>query len=500
MNQMFGEKVYNRNIPHADTMMFPRNIISYLEKADLEGIDLSSMRHIYLSGGINSEDVVKKVREMIPSIPEGVFTNLYGSTEANGVICTCDEKDFKTCYINVGDYESGKISYTFDKKKFYEISNGVTKEIEAPKDMFEYMPYLNVSSKKEESVSVDDQLKIKYNGQETGDFGIYIDDQLYVLGRKSDLIKLNGRTYIAHSLESYYSNEIGSKVFMRPIDEEGIQLFMKESPLEITPDFAMKYKKALDISINTKRFHVNPPVIIDDHLFPESKISGKISKPYLLLYEEYAKEQFENFMNLPHSILSKSKWFAECMANYSPTILKDGSFLIKMSKRVILPVNDIILSFYKPVLTEHEDLILFVPRPEIIFMCPEHVLFSNKKVTIDYNTGIVDSILKEASKCRSEGIDVMAQKKKVDESMTGEKLVEQLKCNIMADFVRRYTNKRQYEMMMETLTEEERERLKNGLPIREERPEEDADKNETTKESNKSVKKKEKSKNKNPNN
>lgn len=494
MNDKFSNKVINGNIPHADTMMFPRNITSYLEKANLEGIDLSSMRHIYLSGGINSEDVVKKVREMIPSITEGVFTNLYGSTEANGVICSCDEKDFKTCYINVGDYESGKISYTFDKEKFYEIENGITREIDIPEDMFEYMPYLNVSSKKEEKVSVDNKLKIKYNGQETGDFGIYIDNQLYVLGRKSDFIKLNGRTYVAHSLESYYSNEIGANVYIRPIDEEGIQPFIKESPIKITQKFLKKYEKALNISLNEKRFHVNPPVIIDDYIFPESKISGKIPKSYLHLYEEYAKEQSENFFDFPNSITKKSKEFAKSMANYSPVVLKDGSFLIEMSKRLVIPINDIILSFYKPVFTEDEDLIRFVPKPEIIFMTQEHIAFCNKKAIDDLNHGIAEPILSKLYKCINNGIDVMSKKQKIDENLTGEKLVEQLKCNIMADFARRYTNKLKYKIMLELLNKEESGKFENELPTSEGSIENQT-KDEVDSQGNKLVKKKSNSKN-----
>ncbi len=457
-NDRVRKKIQTGTLPQPDTMMLPRNILKYLKEVDLEEIDLSSMRHIYLSGGINSEEVVKKVREMIPSIPKGIFTNLYGSTEANGVICTCDEKDFKTCYINVGDYELGKITYSFDMKKFYEISNGITKEIEPPKDLFEYMPYLNVSSKQEKMVTVDNKLQIKYNGKETGDIGIYIGDQLYILGRKSDIIKLKGRTYIAHSLESYYSNEIGSTVYIRPIDEEGIQLFMKESPIKFTPEFIKRYEKALNLSKETKRFHVNPPVVLDDYIFAESKISGKISKPYLLIYEDYAKEQLDAFFNIPNSIIEKSKKIAESLAAYSPEVLSDGSFLIDVSKRLTLPITDIILNFYKPTYINN-DLIRFIPKPEIIFMTEPHKLFSNQKMVYEYSGGILQAILEKALKLKQTGELLTDKYQSINEKMHGEEIIEKLRYDMMIDVVRRLVNKRQYENYSKSFNVEEPKRL-----------------------------------------
>ena len=78
------------------------------------------------------------MRQKFPSIKEGVFTNLYGSTEANGVISYCNEKDLKTCYIDVSESELGKIRYTYDHKTFYELIDGVVTEIDIPEEFLGY--------------------------------------------------------------------------------------------------------------------------------------------------------------------------------------------------------------------------------------------------------------------------------------------------------------------------------------------------------------------------
>ena len=179
------------------------------------------------------------------------------------------------------------------------------------------------------------------------------------------------------------------------------------------------------------------------------------SKPYLLLYNEYAKDQFENFRNFPYSITTKAKKVAEQFAAYSPRVLENGNFLIDMSKRVILPLNDILESFYTPTHTTHEDVILYVPKPE--------------------------TIMEEAMRLKNEGIDVMKMKKPLDKNLTGEELVKQLKYNIIVDVIRRYKEKRLYEMYLNSLTPEERERYEKGLPIRDKnKDEEDKEKQEGT--------------------
>ena len=58
---------------YIDSIMLPRDIISYLDGYDCTNIDCSSLKHIYLAGGVNSKVMIKKMREKIPSIKGCTF-------------------------------------------------------------------------------------------------------------------------------------------------------------------------------------------------------------------------------------------------------------------------------------------------------------------------------------------------------------------------------------------------------------------------------------------
>ncbi len=430
-NQLTLLKLFNGTEMKADSMMLPRNIMKYLANADLNGVDLSSIHHIYMAGGINSEEVIKKMRRKIPSIPKGVFTNLYGSTEANGVICYCDEKDLKTCYINVGDYEIGKVYYTYDKKTFYEIENGVTKEIVVPKDLFGYTPCLTVSSKYEKDVVVDKDLNILYRNKNTGDLGIYIDNQLYVLGRKSELIKLNRKTYITNYIESYFSNQLQTEIYITPVDENTIQPYLKVDRIENFPNLVKEYYKCLIFSKSINAFKVNPPVIIDDYVFASSKISGKVQRAYLQRYEQYLQVQLEGLHTKCASAAEISKHIVKMFHNPNFLLLSNGSFIVNECLDLFLPINEILNYFYTPTNLDNWN-VLFTPKPEIIFITSEHIGFSNLILLLEYKE-MIDTLPYVALSAYKNGEVSKKTYKNVKDAKDVDEIFEILKHNILYD-------------------------------------------------------------------
>ena len=116
-NIRIGEEFQKYHIDtRPDTMMFPRNIVEYLNNIDTRYINLSHMKQIFLAGGINSQEDINNIVKKLPLIPIGIITNLYGSTEASGVISSCCEKKMNTCFINISKYKKGIMQIVYCHK------------------------------------------------------------------------------------------------------------------------------------------------------------------------------------------------------------------------------------------------------------------------------------------------------------------------------------------------------------------------------------------------
>ena len=137
-----------------DEMMLPRDIITHLDNYDCSTLDLSSLKRIYLAGGVNSKATIRALREKIPTIKDNILINLYGATEAGGVISKCHENAFKPCYINASNCLKGEIVYTFDKINYFKISNGVVSKTNASFNEETFISFLPVSDKKCANVKI----------------------------------------------------------------------------------------------------------------------------------------------------------------------------------------------------------------------------------------------------------------------------------------------------------------------------------------------------------
>ena len=458
------EQLLSKRDIKPNAVMLPRDIVTKLSKADLSNVDLSIMKHIYMAGGVNSEDVVRAMREKIPSIPEGVFTNLYGSTEANGVICCCNEKDFKTCYINICDCESGKVRYTYDHKAFYEIEDGAVTEIASPEDTFGYMPYLSVSSERVPDVTIANAIDIMYQGKENGDLGIYIDNQLYVLGRKSELVKLKGKSYITNSLESWLSNELQAEVFVTPIGDAGIQPYIKASNINEFEDITKKYWACAKLGADFKKFHINPPVVIDDYIFERSKISGKLPHAVLKFLSGYVENQYNAIRAGKDGIIGMAKAALPPLQLYNATPQEDGGFIIDLHNRATMLMHDVVSRFYKLQLIGR-DKVRYIPKPEIIFITDAHVDAGNRRIIEDSVKKILNQAIEESISAHERGELSEDKYRDPREAKNPDEIFAILKHNIMFDLVRRSFNKFSSKLISGTMTPEELENYSRILHI-----------------------------------
>ena len=315
-----------------DSMMFPRDIDSYLTEYDCSKIDLSGLKHIYLAGGVNSQKTINFVRKKIPCIDFNTFVNLYGATEAGGVISTCEEATMKSCYIDASNVLNGEIIYTFNRYDFFKISNGTTTQINARFNDETFIEYIPVSETKIPGVTVSEKFNLTFNDIEgnpirSTDLGVYINDQLYVLGRKSAAVNINGKSYFMDALEAYISKELDVPSYCI-YEDDCVYLFINcgNESLEYKLDM---YKKALNLCANSKKFRFSYPIILDSDSFPKIKISGKISRAQLKIYKSAAGRQHVNFKLRDHS---KKELLDEIIKGYFSDyeITRTGTYGIKL--------------------------------------------------------------------------------------------------------------------------------------------------------------------------
>ncbi len=355
-----------------DTVMLPRDIIEQINSGDFSNLSLQNMKKIYLAGGNNTKRVIDYIRSKIPSIPEGVFVNLYGATEAGGVICSCPENKLKVCYISVVDYEKGEIVYTFDKKNFYKIKDGKTENIVANFDDFDFSEYIPVSESIQDNINVDSKLNVNFKDISTGewitagDLGIYIDNQLYILGRKSLIMNLNGKSYFLNAMEDYFTRKLGVPIYCIKVDDT-VRLCIEGD--EKANNFPL-YSRVLNFVADFDKIELALPVL-EYPKFYKSTISGKISRKSLEQYSRYALDQYlifkdsKNYKKSCMQYIVSSFKYNECeiIPDYEKFQIK-----VKLKNRYLFPKVLMEFLFVSPVLIDDDN-------GEYIFEVNEDFLF-----------------------------------------------------------------------------------------------------------------------------
>ncbi len=377
-----------------DTIMFPRNIVEYLKKIDLTRIDLSLLKRVYLAGGINTQEDINNIGQLVRNLPAGIITNLYGSTEANGVICSCSEFNLKTCYINITRYKEGIITYSFDRKNVYQIKNGVVTHVDDEFRLYTFAPYLSVSEGIVDNIITDCiEVKLRKNGSnefvKTGDLGIYIEGQLYIIGRESDIyFDELGAQNMKH-IEHFYSRVMRVPTyFVKDPSGKGVQVYLHYDKDDYSQWFDL-YDRAQKFRNLYKPVNITSIVVLNNHVFPMSKISGKVSMPKLRSFGRYAKIHEENYYsNHFESMVKMTKQFIEkYFKNYEVTdIDEDFYFTLKLSK------DDFFFPFYASFnqlfdlerLDEENGTIKLIPNFQTLFYVDE-----------DFNEGEAEKIAED---------------------------------------------------------------------------------------------------------
>lgn len=384
-----------------DSVMLPRDIDSYLSNFNLCDIDLSNLKHIYLSGGSNSYDTITTMRRAFPSIRANVFENLYGSTETYGMISSCKEDKLKTCYIDVSDYKGSpeNIVYTYDLKDYYRVVNGSPVKVDMylpggrknPKySRFLFTPYLPVSEGEVEGLLAGEDLSLRFKQDywhQLNDLGAYFDGKLYILSRKSELIMPKGSNlsnYQIHflcNLEEYLRMELRTNVYCINSEDGVVQIFidMKDYKYE---DLVGMYRRCLEISCavdaRLNLMKIDFPVFLNSDVFPISKISGKLSKGKLSEYGIYAKIQSRNILH-PEGALKLItfdliKKLFEGYYSDTSNLDSNGTFIIGLVDQKFLPITESLNKVFDIVkIDDARKSVTFRIKPTAIFVTDEEI-------------------------------------------------------------------------------------------------------------------------------
>lgn len=164
-------------------------------------IDHGNIEKVFMFGETNSIEVTNFLKDRLRVRRDIEFINVYGSTELGGLVseCTIDKKDEVTIY----DYDIDKdiVIYSYDNETFYKKEKETT--IELNKDNIRKLNN-NFHFKVIPCGTIDDNIIINnhnigegvINNYETGDIFVNINNKIYVLGRKKDLINHTSLSYI----------------------------------------------------------------------------------------------------------------------------------------------------------------------------------------------------------------------------------------------------------------------------------------------------------------
>lgn len=256
---------------------------------DLKKLDFSSLDTIILGGEVSNHQMIEKIRTYFSNLPSNAILSIYGRTENYGYVCSCREDKIKTLYINVSNSNSNEIFYTFDKKTIYKlyINNGnrIIEKTDLKYYDILYINYISVSDSLIENVRIEENKiigEIIVDDKPTGDLGIYLDNQLFVIGRKNDLVVINNREYNLSMIEQLF-NHITDLKTAAIYNEENNKMFIAIN-YKLNPQIGDNFKSIIPLVkrcnriVDVLNLPLEYPIFVSSNKFPKTKLMRKTKK------------------------------------------------------------------------------------------------------------------------------------------------------------------------------------------------------------------------------
>lgn len=304
------------------SLLVPRDILDFFNSVYYDKnrqYNFSNINKLYLSGEINNLDFIKKMREKMPELKENVFVNLYGSTEALGIISYCEENNLKPIYINQLALASGDFIYTTDKVNFYKRifnnDNIHDEKINLEYDDFIYFECLPVSENKVENLKIINNLgEIIYNDKQTGDIGVYVNNQLYIICRVNDVVKIDNKNYYLTAIENLFSKFTGltsTAINYKNKISVIINFMLDKNTMTNIKNIIPLIKKTYEFANKLSFLPITLPIFVDSSHISKSTAMRKTIKKSLIsiienrnMYEYYIYDYEKSLINKVQSIIN----------------------------------------------------------------------------------------------------------------------------------------------------------------------------------------------------
>jgi hypothetical protein len=327
------ERVNYFDAPNCTDLFLPRNYRELMKTIKNENV-----QRVFIFGETNGMDVINYLK---PSNDRKIsFINVYGSTEAGGLVSEYDITNAQEIFIYEYDLEKDLVIYSYDKIHFYLKDKNNIKEINKDdiKNINNYISLLpcgtNESDIKIDNNNIGEGI---INDYHTGDIFILIDNKLYILGRKADLIDNTSLSY----LDNETTNLLNKKC----------TAFTKDNEIYLAVKYDLKYEEYRDKNgyfrrlikikdILTKKIKDKYPMIkevlfIPNELFPLSNTLKKSKRKdfnSLLDYYDKIRYRLDNYEEVLTNYIKK-------MCSYYLDFVPQ--FTLNDEYSIVIPFNQI---------------------------------------------------------------------------------------------------------------------------------------------------------------
>ncbi|MHB8064812.1 MAG: AMP-binding protein, partial [Ruminiclostridium sp.] len=290
--------------------------INKINLEDCKGLDLSSWKIAFCGSESIRENTIKNFLTKFKTlgIKENLICPCYGLTESTLIVSASvkeqfpnvekyGEKGTQKSYVSCGPVVDDQILKIVDTNKKYECISGEIGEIWVSGSIIANGYYQNVDATRvfQNKLSHDDNTYLA-----TGDLGFIKNDELYIVGRKKNMLILNGKNYYSEDIEECIEHidkrnfGAGCIVFSENNDEKGEKLVVIQEILGDTDaEFAeQSILKILETVSQNYSIEVADVVIIEKNQLPKTS-SGK--KQHLLCKEKYYNNEFKLIAQRNHS-------------------------------------------------------------------------------------------------------------------------------------------------------------------------------------------------------
>lgn len=343
------------------SLLVPRDILDFFNSIyydERRQYNFSNIDKMYLSGEINNLGFIKEIRKKMPTLKENVFVNLYGSTEALGIISCCEEKKLKPIYINQLALANGDFIYTTDKVNFYKrkfINNTFQDEkINLEYDDFIYFECLPVSEDKVDNIRIENNFgEIIYNDKRTGDIGIYVNNQLYIICRENEVVEIDNKKYYLTAIENLFSKFTGLKAITLKYNNEItviISFILNKNYTTNIKNIVPLIKKSNDLKNKLSYLPLSLPIFVDSGHISKSNAMKKVVKNNLIsiienrnkyYIDDYEKCLTNKVQLIINNITGSNIDIIECVENNEFRIRKTNTFNVE---QLMLLFNQIDIS------------------------------------------------------------------------------------------------------------------------------------------------------------